>query len=161
MVSELPLILPLGVDTSWAERELLWVDSYINKVTTLWAKTKRLIMKEGRTLLRGIGSLINSVKLTIKALGGTLDPAMEAILTMVLSTITAMTSISLAYAAGGPLAWPSMILAAAGLGIAIGTQAAVLQHGDKITRDLDAAQAAILSWSTTFSSFQGTGTWSQ
>ena len=157
-MSEIPLILPIGVDTHWIQTELLNVESFINRVTHLWAKTKRKIMKEGRTLLRGVGSLINSVKLTIKAVGGTLDPAMEAILTMVLSTIAAMTSISLAYAAGGPLAWPAMILAAAGLGIAIGTQAAVLVHGDKISRDLDDAMNAINSWSTTFSSFQGTGT---
>lgn len=160
-MSEFPLILPVGVDLSWAQNELLGLESYINKVTTLWGKTKRLIMKEGRTLLRGIGSLINSVRLTIKAMGGTLDPAMEALLTMALGTIAAMTSISLAYAAGGPLAWPSMILAAAGLGIAIGTEIAVLQHGDKITRDLNDAQAAIMSWSTTFSAFQGTGSWSK
>lgn len=160
-VSELPLIFPVGVDTSWAETELRMVDSHINKITGKWAKTKRLIMKEGRTLLRGIGSLITSAKLTVRAMGGTLDPAMEAIITMVATTIMAMTSITLAYSAGGPLAWPSMILAAAGLGIALGTHAAVLVHGDKITRDLNDAQAAINSWSTTFSSFQGTGTWSK
>ena len=160
-MSEDRLEFAIIATASQAFSEVNQVNSWINRLTRFWAHTKRKIMKEGRTLLRGIGSLINSVKLTIRAVGGTLDPAMEAILTMVLSTIAAMTSISLAYAAGGPLAWPAMILAAAGLGIAIGTQAAVLQHGDKITRDLDAAQAAILSWSTTFSAFQGTGAWSK
>lgn len=160
-MSEGSLEFAIIAQSSQAFSEINEVNSWINRLTRLWAKTKRTIMKEGRTLLRGIGSLINSVKLTIRAMGGTLDPAMEALLSMVLGTIAAMTSISLAYAAGGPLAWPSMILAAAGLGIALGTQTAVMIQGDKINRDLDAAQAAIMSWSTTFSTFQGIGTWSK
>lgn len=99
--------------------------------------------------------------MTMQAVGMTLDPAMDAIFTMLTTTVTAMTSITMAYSAGGPLGWVAAGLAAAGLVIALGAQAQALITGEEVKRDMDASMAAINAWSITFSTFAGIGTWTQ
>ncbi len=117
MSSEVNIIIKS--DSTQVRKDVVDVESKVDTVVSFWASARAAITREIATTMRNITSLISTFKSVISAMGLTLDPWWNAMLTLVSATISALFAISFALTASvvGTGVAPFVAAAAAALSI--------------------------------------------
>lgn len=143
MVSEDKVIIELEVDSSQVNAEIADIEKKTDAVVKKWAQDHKQIMSSMRSVGRLITSGINAYRKVLRAMNITLDPAQEAILTLIVTSVSSMYQIALAFSSSGVGVVAGAIMAAAATGLNIGATARVLQDMNTSREAMDDAIAAI------------------
>lgn len=111
----------------------------IDKVTTRWAKVKRILIKEGTAILRSVHAIIGVYRSVVKVMGMTIDPMHEILIAYIATTVSTMIMISTAMASTGIGAAVAVYVLTASLVLSTAATAMALQGMDKARSSLDDA----------------------
>lgn len=144
-MSENIITIGLEVDSSQVNTELDAIQKKADAVTKKWADDHRAILTSMSKVGRAITAGINAYRRVLRALNISLDPAQEAILTLIVSSVSSMYQIALAFSSTGIGIVAGAIFAAAATGLNIGATAAYLQDMSRSRQAMDDALAAVAS----------------
>jgi hypothetical protein len=145
MVSEVPYVLRIMADTTEAESAIDRVRVKVDEVVAGWRQSRAEILQGLRDVSQVINYTLQTFRLAVRAVGGSLDPMQSAILGMISATVSMMlaTATAMAAASLGILGGFALALASAAFGISIATSAKVIQDFLSIKENMDALEAKV------------------
>ena len=119
--------IAIDVDTTEAETELLTLQERVDAQVNDWRIKRQMIINQLQEINRGIGLVMQSIRMAVRATGGALDPMQSALLALIGSTtsIIVTTAVALAMASFGLLTGVALALAAFAYGMNLSQTAKV------------------------------------
>lgn len=134
----------LDITTEEGRKNLLALQKEQDKILKEMAKKKREMVASWNKTMSAMNTGINVMKNVYIAMGGTLNPIQEAMLSVITGTLTTMQSVTTAYATMGPVGWgAAAIVGAASIIFNIQAQFNMLTEMDDARRQMSAATSAM------------------
>jgi hypothetical protein len=139
------VIIPLTIDDSDMNAKVAAQQSAIDTQAEDWRRKRNEILLQMHSINLGIGLMVQTVRMAVRATGQTLDPIQSALLSMVSSTSSLIIATATAMAAGslGLLAGAALALAAFAWGFQLAQTAKIQADMEKFKGDFAAANARL------------------
>ncbi len=135
----------LTLDDSQAEAEVADLQGKIDRQQQEWAQFRRQTIREMNEIARGMAITVSSIRLVARVAGITIDPIMNALMTLVSSAVSLMIATATAMAASsfGILTGAALILSAAAFGLQAAKTAELIATSEMLKEMLSGVETRL------------------
>lgn len=142
------VIVKILVDDSDMEKKYTLWDKQLNDLGSRWAQMKETIKREASNIGYTIIGVINIVRTVANMLNLTIDPVLEATLSMIATVTTSMIALGTALEATGVLAPLGVVITAAMVGVSVVAGLAAIKNANEAKESMKDVESILGNLST-------------